>query len=211
MATLTLQQVSKLLSKKGITKLNPATAIVSTGIQAGKQVSREIFGYDFIGLVIKLVVFFAVAYASEIFIRGKIAIDEIIRNPNTQVAVVSGLFGLGGIFFNYLYNTFKTEKEDPNKLDPVSSDLWSNEKVKQLFSEQGFHGFNYWSIIKIIAILLVIVEFTQYLKMNKTLGGKTSPLTIGIFTLIIIALGLTTVPELIKRVKGTDFNLEELR
>jgi len=211
MATLTLQQVSKLLSKKGITKLNPATAIASTAFQVGRERAKESLGYDFIGLVIKLVVFFAVAYASEIFIRGKIAIDEIIRNPNTQVAVVSGLFGLGGIFFNYLYNTFKTEKEDPNKLDPVSSDLWSNEKVKQLFSEQGFHGFNYWSIIKIIAILLVIVEFTQYLKMNKTLGGKTSPLTIGIFTLIIIALGLTTVPELIKRVKGTDFNLEELR
>ena len=61
MATLTLQQVSKLLSKQAITKLNPASAVASTGIQAGKQVSKEIFGYDFVGLILKLVVFYGVA------------------------------------------------------------------------------------------------------------------------------------------------------
>ena len=51
----------------------------------------------------------------------------------------------------------------------------------------------------------------RYLNQNKALGGKSSPMTIGIFTLIIVALGLTTIPELIQRVKGTDFNLEALR
>ena len=211
MAKLTLQQVSNILGKSPITKLNPASAIATTGIQTGKAISKEIFGYDFVGLLIKLVVFFAVAYLSEIFIKGKIAVDNIIRNPDTPMAVSSGFFGLSGIVFNYLYNTFKTDKEDPVKEDPIPSDFWSNEKIKQLFSENGFHGFNYWSIIKIIAVLLVIAEFTQYLRMNKALGGKTSPLTIGIFTLLIVALGLTTVSDLIQRVKKTDFNLEALR
>ena len=54
MAKLTLQQVSSLLSKQAITKLNPTTAVASTGIQTGKQISKEIFGYDFVGLIIKL-------------------------------------------------------------------------------------------------------------------------------------------------------------
>jgi len=211
MATLTLQQVSKLLSKQAISKISPTTAIATTGIKAGKAISKEVFGFDFVGLIIKLVVFFAIGYLSEIFIKSKIAIDNIIRNPDTPMAVATGFFGISGIVFNYLYNTFKTEKEDPVKADPVSSDFWNNEKIKQLFSENGFHGFNYWSIIKIIAVLLVVSEFTRYLKTNKDLGGKASPFTVGIFTILIIALGLTTVPDLIKRIKTTDFNLEALR
>jgi len=211
MAKLTLQQVSSILGKSAITKLNPATAVATTGIQAGKAISKEVFGYDFVGLVIKIVIFFTVAYLAEIYIRAKIEIEKVIKDPDKQVAVGSAFFGLAGIAFNYLYQNFKTDKEDPEKIDPVSSDFWSNEKIDQLFSEKGFHGFNYWSMIKIIAILLVIAEFSQYLKMNKALRAKTSSFTIGIFTLIIIALGLTTIPELIKRVKGTDFNLEAMR
>ena len=54
MAKLTLQQVSNILGKSAITKLNPATAISTTGLQAGKQVSKERFGYDFVGLILKL-------------------------------------------------------------------------------------------------------------------------------------------------------------
>jgi len=61
MAKLTLQQVSSILGKSAITKLNPASAVATTGIKAGKQVSKEVFGYDFVGLVMKIVVFFAVS------------------------------------------------------------------------------------------------------------------------------------------------------
>ena len=52
MAKLTLQQVSSILGKSAITKLNPATAVATTGLQAGKAVSKEIFGYDFVGLIV---------------------------------------------------------------------------------------------------------------------------------------------------------------
>jgi hypothetical protein len=125
--------------------------------------------------------------------------------------------------FSYLYKSTTGQEYDwnpestnvPTPTPTVSksglSNFWSNEKVRQLFSEEGFHGLNYWSIIKIIVILLVIAEFTQYLRMNKNLGGKSSPFTVAIFTLIIVALGLTTVPELIQRIKKTDLNLEAFR
>ena len=232
MAKLTSQQIFKLMGKSAITKLNPATAIASTGIQAGKQVSKEMFGYDFVGLLMKIVVFFAVAYLSEIFIRGKIAVEEAISGTLEKVkagkivgegGVFLGSSSIAGMVFSYLfksatgeeYNWIDTSpivpKSTPSESKLGLSNFWGNEKVKQLFSEQGFHGLNYWSLIKIIVILLVIVEFTQYLRMNKNLGGKSSPFTIAIFTLIIIALGLTTVPDLIKRVKTTDFNLEAFR
>ena len=231
MAKLTLQEVSNILGKSA-TKLNPATAIAGGSIKAGKAVSKEMFGYDFVGLLMKIVVFFAVSYLAEIFIRGKIAVEEVLTGTIEKVeagkivgegGVFLGSSSIAGMVFSYLYKS--TTGEEYNWIDtspivskPTSTDsksgfsnFWSNEKIKQLFSEQGFHGLNYWSVIKIIVILLVIAEFSQYLKMNKNLGGKASSFTIAIFTLIIVALGLTTVPELIQRVKGTDFNLEALR
>ena len=181
MATLTLQQVSKILSKSAITKLNPASAVATTGIQAGKQVSKEIFGYDFVGLIVKLFVFYTVA-----FVFAKL-MEAII-------------FARGA--FVILANTLGYNVPSADQLP---------QSFKDLFGEQGVKGFKFWDIIKIVSILLVVAEFMRYVNTNKSLGAKSSPMTIGIFTLIIVALGLTTVPELIKRVKGTDFNLESLR
>ena len=233
MAKLTLQEVSNILGKSA-TKLNPATAIAGGSIKAGKAVSKEMFGYDFVGLLMKIVVFFAVSYLAEIFIRGKIAVEEVLTGTIEKVeagkivgegGVFLGSSSIAGMVFSYLYksttgqeyNWIDTTPLDTSTDDSKSnsksgfSNFWSNEKIKQLFSEQGFHGLNYWSVIKIIVILLVIAEFSQYLKMNKNLGGKSSSFTIAIFTLIIVVLGLTTVPELVKRIKTTDFNLEALR
>jgi hypothetical protein len=233
MAKLTLQEVSSILGKSA-TKLNPATAIAGGSIKAGKAVSKEMFGYDFVGLLMKIVVFFAVSYLAEIFIRGKIAVEEVITGTIEKVeagkivgegGVFLGSSSIAGMVFSYLYKSTTGQEynwidttpldtsTDDNKSNSKSgfSNFWSNEKIKQLFSEQGFHGLNYWSVIKIIVILLVIAEFSQYLKMNKNLGGKSSSFTIAIFTLIIVVLGLTTVPELVKRIKTTDFNLEALR
>ncbi len=181
MAKYTLQQVSNLLGKSAITKLNPATAVATTGIQTGKQISKEMFGYDFVGLIIKLAVFYGVAL--------------IIAKVMEAIIWSRGAFT---ILANTLGFSIPSNEQLPQTL-------------KDLFSEQGVKGFKFWDIIKIISILLVTAEFMRYMKTNKAIGGKASPMTIGIFTLIIVALGLTTVPELIQRVKGTDFNLEALR
>ena len=181
MAKLTLQQVSSILSKSAITKLNPASAVATTGIQAGKQVSKEIFGYDFVGLIVKLFVFYAVAFVFAKFMEG--------------VIYARGAFS---IIANTLGFSIPSNEQLPQSL-------------KDLFGEQGVKGFKFWDIIKIVSILLVVAEFMRYVNTNKALGAKSSPMTIGIFTLMIVALGLTTIPELIQRVKGTDFNLEALR
>ena len=181
MAKLTLQQVSSILGKSAITKLNPASAVATTGIQAGKQVSKEIFGYDFVGLIVKLFVFYTVA-----FVFAKLM--EAIIFARGAFVIIANTLG-----FNI----------------PSADQL--PQSLKDLFGETGVKGFKFWDIIKIVSILLVVAEFMRYVNTNKALGAKSSPMTIGIFTLMIVALGLTTIPELIQRVKGTDFNLEALR
>ena len=181
MAKLTLQQVSSILGKSAITKLNPASAVATTGIQAGKAVSKEIFGYDFVGLILKLVVFYGVAL--------------IIAKVMEAIIFARGAFVI-------LANTLGYNVPSADQLP---------QSFKDLFSETGVKGFSFWDIIKIVSILLVTAEFFRYVNTNKALGAKASPMTIGIFTLMILALGLTTIPELIQRVKGTDFNLEALR
>jgi hypothetical protein len=180
MAKFTLQEVSTILGKSAIKKLNPASAVATTGLQAGKQVSKEIFGYDFVGLIVKLFVFYAVAFVFAKFMEGVI----YARGAFTIIA-------------NTLGFSIPSNEQLPQSL-------------KDLFGE-GVKGFKFWDIIKIVSILLVTAEFFRYVNTNKALGAKTSPMTIGIFTLMILALGLTTVPELIQRVKGTDFNLEAMR
>ena len=80
--------------------------------------------------------------------------------------------------------------------------------LTDLFGEEGIKGFKFWDIVKLGAILMVLFEFSRYSKNNP---NTKNALTIGLFVGIIAVLGLTTLPELIKRVKTTDFDLESLR
>ena len=43
---------------------------------AGAQIVNRQLGYDFIGLTTRLLVFFAVAFLIQIFVKGKVAIDH---------------------------------------------------------------------------------------------------------------------------------------
>ena len=80
--------------------------------------------------------------------------------------------------------------------------------LTDLFGETGIKGFKFWDVVKLGAILMVLFEFSRYSKNNP---NTKNALTIGLFVGIIAVLGLTTLPELIKRVKTTDFDLESLR
>ena len=180
MAKLTGQQLLSALGKTGAL-VSPSATVTKSVIRSGKEASKEIFGYDFVGLIVKLAVFYGVALLFSKFMEGVI----YARGAFTIIANTLG--------FN------------------IPSGDQFPQSLKDLFGETGIKGFKFWDIIKIVSILLVTAEFMRYTNTNKALGAKSSPMTIGIFTLLIVALGLTTIPELIKRVKGTDFNLEALR
>ena len=136
------------------------------------KLSTELFGYDFVGLTVKIIVFFGVA----------ILIDKIrfaITGASTIINPILGAFG------------FSLPKE---------SDI--PKTFNALFSEEGFQGIKYWDIIKFVAIGVVVMEMISYIKSQKKLGGEASPITLAVFGLIIFGLSIFTVPELLQRLQS---------
>ena len=137
-----------------------ALAVAKEGRLALKQETDE---YDFANLIIKLFLFFAVAFAiNKIF-------EAIIFGQNLLWQFLQ-LFGI---------NTPATLPE------PI---------VK--FMQDGFHGIKYWDLVKIIAIILVVLEWHS-LTQRRTI----TPLTQGLFFIIASGLALFTIPELFQRLK----------
>ncbi len=165
--------LQKLLLKGG-TKLNPALAVAGLGIDSAKVASKEIFGFDFVNLGIKLLVYFTVAL--------------LFAKIMEAIVFARGSFVL---LANFLGFNIPKEEQLPQSL-------------KDLFNG-GIKGFKFWDVVKIIALLLIITEFIMYVNQNRKVGSNPSPMTIGVFILIISALGVTTVPELIKRIRNADF------
>ncbi len=166
--------LQKLLLKGG-TKLNPALAVAGLTVDSAKFASKEIFGFDFVNLGLKLLVYFTVAL---IFAK----VMEAIIFARGSFILIANLFG-----FN-----IPTEDQLPQTL-------------KDLFNG-GIKGFKFWDVVKIVALLLVITEMVMYINQNRRMGSNPSPMTLGVFTLIIVSLGITTVPELVKRIKSADFS-----
>jgi len=137
-----------------------ALAVAKEGRLALKQETDD---FDFAGLIIKLFLFFTVA-----FVINKI-FEAIIFGQN----LLFQLFNLFGV------NT-------PNQLPEAV--------VK--FMQEGFHGIKYWDLVKIVAIILVVLEWYS-LSQRRTL----TPTTQGLFLVIGSGLALFTIPELFQRLK----------
>ena len=170
------QQISQVLGqaiKKGGT---PQAIIAKEAISQGQTFLNEKFGYDFVGLGVKIVVYFLITFLFAKFMEAVI----FLRGG---WMVVANLLG------------FSIPKADQVP-----------ESLKKLF-DGGISGFKFWDIVKIILIILVIAEFIRYVNLPQ----KSSPMTIGIFLGIISILAITTFPELVKRIKLTDFNLEAMK
>ncbi len=136
--------------------------------EASAAISVDLFKYDFVNLITKLVIFFVFSYiVAKIF-------EAIIFGQGLVVSFVA-LFGL------------KLPQSLP---EPIVN-----------FFQEGIKGFRYWDFIKVLAILLVIMELTNWFEQQKKLGIKPSPMTLGVFTVLIGGMTLITFPELIQRVK----------
>jgi len=183
----TFQQLLGKQFAKAAGKSNPVSFAATETIATGKAISREVFGYDFVGLIIKLAIYFIIAY---VFAKFMEAVVFVSSDPlkSTVFKIIFPLLGL---------------------LLPKPTDF--PKQLTDLFDGGlGGCGLKFWDIIKILAIILVIAEVFRYMQAQKELGGKGSPLTFGVFTLIIIILGVTTVPELIERLKGCMMNKEQM-
>ena len=59
----------------------------------------------------------------------------------------------------------------------------------------------YWDIIKVLAIVLVLIEFMRWYETEKRLGGEPSAFTLGIFAMIMVLLSAFTIPQIITKLK----------
>ena len=149
--------------------------IIATGaglsqavLKKGGQVSTEIFKYDFVSLILKLVVFFTVAY-----IINKI-FEAIIFGQNT-LSAFAGVFGIN------LPSTFP---------EPIVN-----------FFQEGINGFRFWDVVKALATLLVIFEWFIWYESERKVTATPSPMTQGVFAVIVAGLALITFPEIFQRLK----------
>ena len=149
-----------------------AAKIGSEGYKKAKNQSIELYGYDFVGLVMKLAIYFVVAYFIEKYIWWT------QQKPINQI--LSGLFGgLGGLPLFVISNTF----------------------LKYFDNSEVNRGIKFWDIVKAGAVGLVAWEAYNYYKAQESLGGKISPMTIGVFGLILALLGFVAIPDIIKKIQ----------
>ena len=150
--------IQKLLVEEGMKR----------GLKASREYSVSVLGYDFIGLVGRLIVFFLAAFLINAYFQATIS---------------------GNIWLNSLGSFFGMKF-------PQSLPQW----VTDLFTV-GYHNVNFWQIVQIIAILLVIVEYTQYDKKLKLQNERPNATTTAVFTMLAIGLALITFPTMIQKIK----------
>jgi len=144
----------------------------SEGIKKAKNASIELYGYDFIGLMVKLAVYFVVAYFVEKYIWWT------QQKPVNQL--LAGIFGaLGGL-----------------PLFALSPSI-----LKYFDSSEVNRGLKFWDLVKAGAVGLVAWEAYNYYKTQENLGGKVSPMTIGVFGLILSLLGFVAIPDILKKLQ----------
>ena len=166
--------------------------------------SVQLFNYDFLNLIMQLVVYFGLAWLIGLVYQAKSALGK--PNPiNTGIGAVAGI---GGYIISSLIQHW------------VSTNQTTTASVRQPVLEQLFgDGYTigqtgvkikYWDIVKIGAVLMVVWEWYNLDRANKANGGTVSPLTHGIFALITIGLGLWTLPQLLTMFKGLNLGAGDL-
>ena len=215
-----LQAVAgKLLVEEGIKR----------GLKASQKYSVSVLGYDFIGLVSRLLVFYVVAFIINAYfiasIKGGIWLNTLAvllgskPFPDTLPQWITNLFTVGIGSKGIPVSTTPTA---PRQFNPPG---WS-EKFEIGGEFEGLKYFDYgslehhkaepdvipalptagftitfWQIIQIVSILIVVVEALQYDRMLKEKGEKPNVTTLAVFSLIGIGISLMTFPQMLQKMK----------
>ena len=145
---------------------------IRTGFTAAKEISIQSTGYDFVGLTTRIIIFYVVS-----LVIAKIM--ELIIFSSKGISTAARLFCI----------------PLPNTVPEV---------IRKLFVEGYLIGgvtIKWWDLIKIISVIMVVMEMLQFIEHNKIAGTRPAPTTLGVFTLIIAALALISVPSLIQMIR----------
>ena len=199
--------LQKLLIEEGIKR----------GLKESQKYSVSVLGYDFIGLVSRLAVFYVVAFIINAYfiasIKGGIWLNSLAvllgskPFPDTLPQWLIDLFTVGLGSKGIPVSTTPTA---PGQFNPPgwdkSYDYGSIEHHKaepDVIPALPTAGFTitFWQIIQIISILIVVVEALQYDRMLKEKGQKPNITTLAVFSLIGIGISLMTFPQMIQKIK----------
>ena len=206
--------VQKLLLQEGVKR----------GLKASRDYSVSILGYDFIGLIMRLAVFYFAAFILNTYmiatIKGGIWLNQLAvllganPFPSTLPQWVTDLFTIGigsSLPFSggLLAESVTTQRLIERGLNPEGwtksyqfGSIEHQQAEPELFikSSKGF-SITFWQIIQVISILLVLIEYTQYDRMLKEQGQKPNVTTLAVFTMIGAALSLMVFPQAIQKIK----------
>jgi len=147
-------------------------AVARKGFQVVQETAKSLAGYDFIGLMTRVIVFYVVA-----LIIAKIM--ELIVFASGGITTAARLFGI----------------PIPNSVpEPIRRLFVEGYDV-------GGMKIKWWDLIKLVAVIMVIMEMLNFIQSQKNIGAKAAPTTLGVFILIIAALTLVSVPDLYQMIK----------
>ena len=154
------------------------------GVDVARSALAKELGYDFFGLIVKIVVYFIVAW----FLEGILKASLNLGDPTSLLHRILG--SIGGIPII--------------SLPQWVSDLITGKKfVPPVIPDQPsklIDTINYWTIVKGVGMFLILLEAKNYYELNESQNRKPSPITLGIFALIMILFGFITFPDIVNRI-----------
>ena len=198
--------VQKLLLQEGVKR----------GLKASRDYSVSILGYDFIGLVSRLAIFYLVAFLVNSYmiasIKGGIWLNTIATLfgaslPQTLPQWLIDLFTVGLGSKGFAVSATPTA---PGQFNPPGWDKPYDYGSIQHHQEENIEGkliqaagitITFWQIVQIISILLVVLEYFQYSKKLKEDETKPNVTTMAVFAMLGIGISLVTFPTMIHKIK----------
>ena len=198
--------VQKLLLQEGVKR----------GLKASRDYSVSILGYDFIGLVSRLAIFYLVAFLVNSYmiaiIKGGIWLNTKATLfgaslPQTLPQWLIELFtvGLGSKGFAVSATPTAPGQFNPpgwdKPYDYGSIEHHQAENIEGKLMQAGGITITFWQIVQIISILLVVLEYFQYSKKLKEDGSTANVTTMAVFAMLGIGISLVTFPTMIHKIK----------
>jgi len=198
--TATLQQIAQVFGKAIVrtsSKAGVAATVTSEAIDVARVLSKKSFGFDFVTLIITILIVYAAAWFIDIYMKAKLFFDD----PAVQSSIIAGLFGLAGLLFNF----FLPKETNPQKLT-------DNKFINDLFSDAGIKGFRYWDVVNLLVMLIIVATYFRLRSdsMDREGKPKIQPATTALFIILFLAVSLIEVPSLVKRLKMTTFGIQAM-
>ena len=179
--------------------------IASKGVKKSGQILQEQFGYNFIDLVTKLVIFYVISFLIAKYMEAVIYFQG-------GLSTIAGFFGIklvqadqlpnqcDSLFVDTDQKTYSSTPTAPGKFNPPG---WSkpydygsleHQQAEPHLFPQKEQQFRFWDLINAIAIFYISWEAYKYWK-----RGGTDFLTLGIFGLLIAVLSVLSFSRFLNR------------